>query len=468
MSRRLACVLSWLGTCAAQAPAERVDVQAAVDRVLAPFAREDGPGCAVALSDGGRTGPERAFGLADLEHRVPNTMSTVFEAGSVSKQFTAAAILILAAEGKLRLDDDVRTYLPELPDYGAAITIDHLLNHTSGLRDWQVLDVMAGWPLHSRVHTNAEVLAIAARQRALNHSPGSEFLYNSTGYNLAAIIVERVSGQSLATFSQQRLFTPLGMTATRWRDDFQRLVPNRASGYRRVGGHWVILMPFDNSYGSAGLLTTIRDLMIWNRALAEGRLGGTIAARMAEMTVVPGGPAHYGRGVFLRRYRGQAEIGHDGAIAGYRAFTARYPDLGLAVAVLCNGSIDAARIGRSLVDPLLPASPEDAPENPVGIAAPGEGAKLERWQPTQAALGEFVGRYFSEDIGATYAAAVERGRLALRVEGRFAPAWSLDPTYEDRFVFEMGSVQFVRGEDGRIREMRFSSERVRSLGFRKL
>jgi CubicO group peptidase (beta-lactamase class C family) len=468
MRRPFACVLSWLGACAAQAPAQRIDAEDAVDRILAPFARADGPGCAVALSDRGRTGLERAFGLADLEHRVPNMTTTVFEAGSVSKQFTAAAILILAAEGRLRLDDDVRTYLPELPDYGAVITIDHLLNHTSGLRDWQVLDVMAGWPLHSRVHTNAEVLAIAARQRALNHPPGSEFLYNSTGYNLAAIVVERVSGQSLATFSQHRLFTPLGMTATQWRDDFQRLVPNRASGHRRVGGHWAISMPFDNSYGSAGLLTTIGDLMIWNRALAEGRLGGTIAARMAEMTVLPGGPAHYGRGVFLRRYRGQAEIGHDGAIAGYRAFTARYPGSGVAVAVLCNGSIDAAQIGRSLVDPALPASPEDGQEEPAGIAMPGQGTQPERWQPTQEALEEFVGRYFSEDIGATYAAAIETGKLVLRVESRFAPGWSLDPTREDRFVFEMGSVQFVRGEDGRVREMRLSSERVRSLGFRKL
>ena len=458
MRRPLACALSWLGACAAQAPAD-----GAVDRILAPFARADGPGCAVALSEGGRTRLERAFGLADLEHRVPITTATVFEAGSVSKQFTAAAILILAADGKLRLDDDVRTYLPELPDYGAVITIDHLLNHTSGFRDWQVLDVMAGWPLHSRVHDNAEVLAIAARQRALNHPPGSEFLYNGTGYNLAAIIVERVSGQSLATFSRHRLFTPLGMTATQWRDDFRRLVPDRASGHRRVGGRWVVSMPFDNSYGSAGLLTTVRDLMIWNRALAEGRLGGTIAARMAEMNVPPGGPAHHGRGLFLRRFRGQAEIGHDGAIAGYRAFTARYPDLGLAVAILCNGPIDAARIGRSLVDLTLPATPEDGPE--PGIATPGQ---MERWRPTQGALAEFVGRYFSEEIGATYAAAIEGGKLVLTVEGRFAPAWALDPTYEDRFVFEMGSVRFVRGEDGRIEEMRFSSERVRSLGLRRL
>ena len=168
-------------------------------RVDAVLSRRDAttPGCAVGVSLQGKERVEKAYGMADLEHDVPITPDTIFEAGSVSKQFTAAAILLLAGDGKLSLDDQVRKYVPELPDYGAPLTIRHMLNHTSGLRDWGSVAAIAGWPRDTRVHTHAHVLDIVSRQRSLTLRPARSYSYSNTGYNLAAIIVSRVSGSRL-------------------------------------------------------------------------------------------------------------------------------------------------------------------------------------------------------------------------------------------------------------------------------
>src|SRR5262249_55717220 len=170
--------------------------------------------------------------MADLEPDVRITPETIFEAGSVSKQFTAAAILLLAREHKLSLDDPVRQYIPELPDYHTPLTIRHMLTHTSGLRDWGNIAAIAGWPRTSRVHTHAHVLEIVSHQQALNFTPGTRWSYSNTGYNLAAIIVERVSGQPFPAFTRAHLFEPLGMTHTSWRDDYTRIVKGRALAYR--------------------------------------------------------------------------------------------------------------------------------------------------------------------------------------------------------------------------------------------
>ena len=204
------------------------DLAARVDAVFASYTA-DTPGCAVGVSKDGKEILTRAYGSADLEHGVANTADTVFEAGSVSKQFTAAAILLLAQAGKLKLDDPVRDYVPELPDYGTPeITLRHLLHHTSGLRDWGTVTFAAGWPRGSRVHTHAHVLDVLSRQKSLNFPPGAEYSYSNSGYNLMAIIVERVSGKTFAQYTRDVIFEPLGMTHTEWRDDYTRIVKGRA------------------------------------------------------------------------------------------------------------------------------------------------------------------------------------------------------------------------------------------------
>src|SRR5438034_707761 len=211
------------------------DAKSKIDVIFSRFTRADSPGCAVGASIGAEPVFTVAYGMADLEHDVRLTPESIFEPGSVTKQFTAAAVLLLAQQGKLALDDPIRKYIPELPDADASITIRHLLNHTSGLRDWGSVEGLAGWPRTTRAYTHAHVLDILSRQRALNYPPGAEYSYTNSGYNLAAILVGRVAGKSLSDFTRESIFTPLAMSSTSWRDDFRRIVKNRAIAYQQTG-----------------------------------------------------------------------------------------------------------------------------------------------------------------------------------------------------------------------------------------
>src|SRR5271169_2861422 len=196
---------------------EKSDASApAVDEVFADFAKPDSPGCSLAVARDGRLLYARSYGMANLELDVPLSPSSVFDIGSTSKQFTAASVLLLEKQGKLAVNDDVRKYLPELPDYGSKITFLHLLNHTSGLRDYLTLMDLAGINTDS-VTTDEDALQIIARQRVLNFAPGSDWLYSNTGYFLLSIIVKRVTGKSLREFAAENIFSPLGMTHTQYR-----------------------------------------------------------------------------------------------------------------------------------------------------------------------------------------------------------------------------------------------------------
>lgn len=338
---------------------------AKIDSVFARAIPAGAPGCAVGVQLGNAAPLRRAFGTADLEHAVPITVDTVFEAGSVSKQFTAAATLILVSEGKLSLDDDIRKYLPELLDYGHPITVAELLGHTSGLRDWGDIEAIAGWPRTERVYDMSDVLHITARQRALNFEPGTAWSYTNTGFNLLVLIVQRVSGSRFVDFTREHLFAPLGMTHTQWRDDFRRVVRDRAVAYHRVSaGTYEQMMPFEDTYGHGGLLTTVGDLLLWNKALSEGRLGAFVTQAMQTRTLLSNGkPTMYARGLFLRSYHGMHEISHDGATAGYRAWLGRYPDQHVSMAILCNAD-DAipSNYAHALADLYLPnATPAATP-----------------------------------------------------------------------------------------------------------
>ena len=375
----------------AAARTQRADgLGTAVDAIFRPVAGAARPGCAVGVSRAGTPVLERAYGMADLEHDVANTPTTVFEAGSVTKQVTAGAVVLLAQEGKLSLDDDVRRYVPELPDYGARITLRHLLNHTSGLRDWGSVAALAGWPRTSRVYTNDLALRIAARQRTLNYPPGAHYSYTNTGYNLLALIVGRVSGTPLAEFTRARFFAPLGMTRTSWRDDFTRVVKARAVAYAPAGGGtWRMDMPFENAHGNGGLLTTVSDLLRWTRNLETGAVGG--AGWTAEMhrpgRLTDGRVLSYASGLVVAPWRGVPEVAHSGATAGYRAFVSRYPAQGVAVAVLCNdASAGAPGLAHAVAevalgDALAPRPADGVAPAPVSGAAAARLAG--RWRGTR-------------------------------------------------------------------------------------
>ena len=342
---------------------------AALDAVFADYA--DGPGCAFAVSRDGQQVMARAYGMANLEWDLPNTPETVFEPGSVSKQFTAAATILLALDGRIDLDDDIREYFPEMPDYGEPITVRMLIHHTSGLRDWGSIAGIHGWGRTTRIHTHKHALDIASRQLALNYEPGRYYSYTNTGYNLQAMLVERVTGQTFDEFSQERIFGPLGMTKTQWRDDFTEIVEERSIGYRRGDdGEWHMLMPFENVHGNGGLLTTVGDLLRFTRNLDTGEVGGPEFIRlMHEQGMLDSGrQISYAGGLFVGEYRGVREVQHSGGTAAYRGFLTRFPDHGLAVSVMCNrGEANPGGLARSVAELYLgDAIDEEASEDPAG------------------------------------------------------------------------------------------------------
>lgn len=331
------------------------DTDGQVDRLFSKWT-DSTPGCAVGVATDGKAVLAKAYGMADLEHDVKNTPDTIFEAGSVSKQFTAAAMLLLAREGKLSLDDPVKKYVPELPQYETPLTIRHMLNHTSGLRDWGSVAAISGWPRTTRVHTHAHVLDIVSRQKSLNFPSGTRWSYSNTGFNLAAVIVSRVSGMSFPDFTRTRIFEPLGMKDTSWRDDHTRVVKRRAVAYDETKDGFHTDMPFEQVYGNGGLLTTVGDLLKWNENFTTPKVGdASFVAEQQQPGRFNDGRVHdYALGLMVATYKGVRQVEHSGSTAGYRAHLARYPDQHVSVAVLCNvSSGNATQAAHSVADVYL-------------------------------------------------------------------------------------------------------------------
>ncbi|HKP30243.1 MAG TPA: serine hydrolase domain-containing protein [Gemmatimonadales bacterium] len=352
-----------------------------IDSVFSQWTRTDGPGCIAGARQHGNTLHLKAYGMANLEYGVPLTTESISESGSVAKQFTSAVMVLLAKQGKLSLDDDIRKHLPEVPNFGPTITIRNLLTHTSGLRDQWALLGLTGWPPGTQVHSIPLILDLVSRQRALNFEPGSLYLYSNTGYALAAAIVQRVTGKSLAEWSQDSLFVPLGMNDTEWRDDYRRVVKGRATAYSPVrNGAWQQDMPFTMVYGNGGLLSTIPDLLKWNDALTAGTAPLTrdvVKQLETPRPLTDGSKSNYALGLTIDTYRGVREISHGGATAGYRTFLARWPDKDLSVAVWCNaGSADAGGYAHQMARIILGLPAEESPPAPVVAVGAGDVAPL--------------------------------------------------------------------------------------------
>lgn len=352
-----------------------------IDQIFAALDKPTTPGCAVGVSRNGTTLYTRGYGSANLEYDVPITATSIFESGSVAKQFTAAAIELLAQDGKLTLDDDIRKYLPEVPDFGEPIRIRHLLTHTSGLRDqWELLGI-EGRPPGTQVHSPATTLDLVAHQKSLNFPPGTEYSYSNTGYALLGVIVERVSGQTLEAFTQARLFQPLGMTHTRWRDDFRAIVKGRTTAYSGTAERGFRTdMSFTNMIGNGGLLTTVGDLLLWNENFFNPSVGGQafVDAMQTRMVLRSGRQITYALGLEVSSYDGVKEVSHSGSTAGYRTFLARYPDQHVSLAVLCNsGSTNPIVLGHHVAD-LLVAKPAVAAQSGAPAVTLSD-EQLHRW-----------------------------------------------------------------------------------------
>jgi len=358
----------------AQVP-DRGKVIAASERAFDKAAKAQvapAPGCAVGVSVNGESVFEKAFGLAEMEHGIPNSPQTIFESGSVAKQFTAAALVLLEQDGKLKLDDPVRKYIPELPDYGSPLTIRHLLNHTAGLRDWGSVMALTGAGRGDRVISQALALDVIYRQKHLDFVPGAEYSYTNSGYQLAAEIVERVSKQKFAAFTDERLFKPLGMTKSSWREDYQRLVPGRAQAYARQGASapWQLNMPFMNVVGNGGMLTTVGDWLKWNAMLDARTWNKALVDSLETQGVLNDGrKISYALGLVVDKYNGLKDVSHGGSTAGYQTFLARYPDQKLSVAVLCNGtSPNAGGLAAAITDEIFGPFPEPAKIESIAVS----------------------------------------------------------------------------------------------------
>lgn len=320
---------------------------ARVDQLFADYDNPHSPGCSVAIGRNGATVYEHGYGMANLEWNMPITPTTVMGAASISKQFTAMSILLLAQRGKLSLDGEVSQYIPEWADHEHHVTIRHLLNHTSGLREGFSLLGLAG-----QQQSNEAMEGMLARQHGVNTPAGTEFVYNNGAYNLLGSLVKRLSGQSLRDFAEANIFRPLGMTHTQFRDDPAQLIANRAAGYT-ADANGVHANPEAVVVGNSGLYTTAQDLLLWENNFDNPRVGtpDLIASMQKPALLNSGKPTEYGFGLFLLNYRGQRTVEHSGGGSGISANVIRYPDRKLAIALLCNSdAINPVTLTNKIAD----------------------------------------------------------------------------------------------------------------------
>ncbi|MBN1225031.1 MAG: serine hydrolase [Candidatus Aminicenantes bacterium] len=344
-----------------------------VDKVFEQWDSTVSPGVALAVIHNGEIIYERGYGMANLEQNVPITPETVFRIGSTSKQFTAACIAILSLQGKIALDDDIRKYIPELPAYGTPITVRHLVHHTSGLRDYLVLEYLTG-KTDDDFYTPEDTVAMIARQKELNFKPGDEHLYCNSGYLLMGVIVSRVSGKSLNTFAQEHIFKPLGMKNTHFHDDYTMIVKKRADGHAKSEDGFKINNTTLNHVGDGGVFTTVEDLYLWDQAFTNYKLGKDLMDLLHQTGVLNDGKKlEYAFGLNVSEYKGLKFVAHGGAFVGFRADMIRFPEQKFSVICLANlGIIYPSKLCRQVADIYLADkfTEEEAPENAEAPAAP--------------------------------------------------------------------------------------------------
>jgi CubicO group peptidase (beta-lactamase class C family) len=396
------------GPVAAARPDPRALEQVA-DQVFADFTAPGAPGCAVALIDNGRIVLQKGYGLASVEHGLPiDPRVTVFDIGSTSKQFTAASILLLAQDGKLSLDDDIRRYLPELPEYPEPVTLRHLLHHTSGIPDYIELLVLGGFSIED--HTTAEdALRAIARQSELDFAPGSQHSYSNSGYFLLSVVVERVGGQPLAAFARERIFAPLGMDSTRILDDHTAVVPHRAGSYDLSGeGNLVLSLSNWEQVGDGAVQTTVGDLAKWDANFYQPGVGGAWLVEQLQTTgqLDDGTPLDYARGLMVSDYRGLRMVSHGGAWIGFRSNLVRFPDQRVSAMALCNvAAAQPDALLMPLVEAYLAGEFADAPGAPTAA-----GATTDSVVPL-ADPGRYAGLYVGSASGLARRVELREGRL---------------------------------------------------------
>ena len=438
-----------------------------VDSLFAEIDKETDPGAAVLVVRDGKVLLRRCYGLANLEYQEPVTPSTVFDVASLSKQFTGMTIAMLVEEGRISLKDDIRKYIPELPDFGHTITIDHLVHHTSGIRDWPGTLALAGSRMDD-VITFDQILRMAYHQEALNFVPGSEYTYSNTGYNLLAEVVQRVSGKTFREWTHEHIFKPLGMTATHFQDNPSQVIPERANGYRRErDGEYLAVHDGLTAFGSSSLYTSIDDMGKWAMNLDNPRVGGKrMIERMFQQDTLNNGKKNaYAFGLVAGRFRGLEIMDHSGSWAAFNTFLLHFPRQNFSIVVLMNFSpADPGRIAYDIAGMYLAAELEPAKKH----AKRNRQAEPEAPVPAVASLQEFSGEFGSTELATVYSIVSEDGKLLAR--HRRHGDIELVPTGKDTFrgkAWFMSIVEFTRDNTGRVSGFLVSQHRGRKQRFVK-
>ena len=394
-----------------------------VDAIFAAWDESGSPGCALGVVEDGELTYERGYGTANLDWDIPIGTDTVFYVGSVSKQFTAAAIALLAQEGVVGLDDDIREHFPEMPTYERPITVRHLVHHTSGVRDIYTLMALAGLRIED-VFSDEQAIALIAAQRETNFAPGDEYLYSNSGYFLLAQLVERASGKALREFAEERIFAPLGMNDTHFHDRPSHIVERRAISYQLAGGRaeqGAGVGDFRVSYlgnfdkvGAGGLYSTVKDLLLWDRNFYTGDVGGDAFLELIHTpgVLADGDQLTYAFGLTIDDYRGLRTVGHGGSMMGFKAAYLQFPEQRFSVIATCNlGPINPMPLLRRVADIYL-EDQLDAPETNAG-GAQRRGPPTAAGAFTSDELAAYAGTYYSAELDVSYALTVDDGQLAL-------------------------------------------------------
>ena len=451
---------------------------ARVDALFADYASASGPGCSLGVLRDGRLFHATGYGTANLDHGIPNGPATIFRTGSVSKQFTAGAIALLAIRGELELDAPVQRYIPEFPDYPVPPTVRHLIHHTSGVRDYIVLMSLAG-NRSEDFYTNQEVLDAINRQRELNFTPGAEYLYSNAGYFLLGEIVARISGKSLREFSAAEFFVPLDMTHTHFHDDHNEIVPNRAIGYAPADDGFRINVTTLDMVGDGGVFTSVEEWVAWDRNLTEGTVGGPEwVALMHDRGVLNSGDTiPYAFGISHGEHRGLATVGHTGSWVGYRAAMSRYPEAGYSFVAFCNRSAiaPAALIASTAeiyledrMEPVESEEDDEFAEEESSDEATADDATQDAPDPNIPDRARYTGAFYSPELDTTYGI-VEEGDVGLTLYvGRLDPA-ALMAGSEGILTSERGwTLRFSDLAGGRYQAMMVDAGRVQNLRFTRV
>lgn len=444
------------------------DIDGATRQIIEPSIDTEtpGPGFSVAVQKDGQIVYSQGFGYANLEDSIRNSPTTIFHIASVSKQFTSFAIAMLVDQGKLSLNDDIRKYLPELHNFGDVITINHLVHHTSGLRDQWSLLMMAGWRLDD-VITRNQILRLVSRQTELNFKPGAEYLYCNTGFTLMAEIVSRVTHQSFASWTHDNIFEPLGMKNTLFYDDHEKIVKHRAYSYHvSPDGFKKSVLSYAN-VGATSLFTTVEDISLWALNFEKVKVGNANVMKMMNQRFVlnNGDTITYAFGQVIEKYKGLTSYSHSGGDAGFRTFLLRFPEQHFSVAVFSNlASFGPVNIGYKLADLYLAKDFLPQKELPKPQRSPEE--KGPPFDPRRVKTSEYTGQFYSDELETTYTLDVINDTLTAHHQRH--DDLKLLPVRAEVFQTRiLGDVEFVRNASKKIVGFKATDGRARNVKFVK-